>query len=88
LQVPVALNSVLHEKALAATASFFDASDLHAINPNPPAVTKVDPDGTAHVHYSFSGPGRKLFVCLGTARASLKVQFTIDQQLPQREPPN
>jgi pimeloyl-ACP methyl ester carboxylesterase len=88
LQVPVALNSVLHEKALAATASFFDASDLHAISPNPPAVTKVDPDGTAHVRYSFSGPGRKLFVCLGTARASLKVQFTIDQQLPQREPPN
>jgi len=51
-------------------------------------VTRVDPNGVAHVSYGFSGPGRKLFACLGTARASLKVEFTIDQQVPVREPQN
>jgi pimeloyl-ACP methyl ester carboxylesterase len=88
LPVPVALNDDLHEKPLAATASFIDAADLHAVHPNPPAVTKLDPDGVAHIHYSFSGPGKKLFVCVGSARASLKVQFTIDQQVPLRETQN
>jgi len=86
LQVPVALDGVLHEKVVMATASFIDAVDLRDINPNPPVVTRVDPNGVAHVQYGFSGPSKKLIVCLGTAHASLKVEFSIDQQVPMREP--
>ncbi len=88
LQVPIALNSTMHERVVAATASLIDTSDLHNVNPNPPAVTKIDPEGVAHVQYGFSGPGKKLFICLGSARASLKVEFSIEQQVPLREPQN
>ena len=88
LQVPIALDSAMQEKAVAATASLINTVDLRDVNPNPPVVTRIDSDGVAHVNYSFSGPGKKLFVCLGTAHASLKVQFSIDQQVPIREPQN
>lgn len=88
LQVPIALDSSMHERVVAATASLIDTADLHNVDPNPPAVTKIDPDGIAHVRYGFSGPGKKLFVCLGSARASLKVEFSIEQQVPVREPQN
>ncbi len=88
LQVPVALNTAMHERVVAATASLIDTSDLHNVNPNPPAVTEIDPEGVAHVQYGFSGPGKKLFICLGSARASLKVEFSIEQQVPLREPQN
>ena len=88
LQVPIALDSAMRERVIAATASLIDTADLHNVDPNPPAVTKVDQDGVAHVHYGFSGPGKKLFVCLGSARASLRVQFSIEQQVPVREPKN
>ncbi len=87
LQVPVALDPALHEKALAATASFIDAVDLHDVSPDPPVVTRVEPNGVAHVNYGFKGPGKKLMLpCFGTARASLKVEFSIDRQVPLREP--
>ena len=86
LQVPMALDSALHERVVAATASFIDSADMHDVNLNPPAVTRVDANGVAHVHYGFSGPGKKLFICLGNARASLRVQFSIEQQVPVREP--
>jgi hypothetical protein len=76
----------MHEKVVAAEASYINSVDLRDVNPNPPVVTRIDPDGVAHVQYSFRGPGKKLFVCLGTARASLRVQFYIDQQVPIREP--
>ena len=88
LQVPIALNSTMHERVVAATASLIGTSDLHNVNPNPPAVTKIDPEGVAHVQYGFSGTGKKLFICLGSARASLKVEFSIEQQVPLREPQN
>jgi pimeloyl-ACP methyl ester carboxylesterase len=88
LQVPIALDSALHEKVIAAEASYVNAADLRDVSPNPPLVTRIDPDGVAHVQYSFRGPTRKLLVCLGTARTSLKVQFYIDQQVPIREPQN
>jgi hypothetical protein len=59
------------------------------VNPDPPVVTRIDPDGMAHVQYGFSGPSKKLFVvCHGTARASLKVEFSIDRQIPLREAQN
>jgi len=86
LQVPIALDGTLHEKVVAATASWVDAVDLHDVSPDPPVVTRIDADGVAHVQYGFSGPSRKLLVCHGTARASLKVEFTIDRQVPVREP--
>ncbi len=86
LQVPIALDSALHEKVVAAAASLINSVDLRDVNPNPPVVTRIDPDGVAHVQYGFRGPGKKLFVCLGAARASLKVQFSIDRQVPIREP--
>ena len=84
LQVPVALDGAMHEKVIAASASFINAVDLR--DANPPVVTNVDDNGVAHVQYGFSGPSRKLFVCLGSAHASLKVQFFIDRQVPLREP--
>jgi pimeloyl-ACP methyl ester carboxylesterase len=86
LQVPIALDSTLHEKAVTATAAWINAVDLR--DANPPVVTRIDPNGVAHVQYAFSGPSKKLLVCLGTARASLKVEFSIDQQIPLREPQN
>jgi len=88
LQVPVALDSAMHEKVVAATASLINATDVRDVNPKPPVVTRIDPDGVAHVYYGFSGPSKKLFVCLGSAHASLKVEFSIDRQVPIREPQN
>jgi pimeloyl-ACP methyl ester carboxylesterase len=88
LQVPIALDYAMHEKVVTATASWINAVDLRDVNPDPPVVTRIDPDGVAHVQYGFRGPGRKLFVCHGTARASLLVQFSIDRQVPIREPQN
>jgi len=88
LTVPVALDGTLHEKVLAASAALIDAKDVRNVNPIPPVVEQIDGSGVAHVHYGFSGPSRKLMVCLGSARASLKVTFTIDQELPMREAAN
>ncbi len=88
LQVPVALDSTLREKVISATASLIDAVDVHDVSPDPPIVTRIDPDGVAHVNYGFKGPGKKLLVCLATAHASLKVEFSIDRQVPVREPQN
>jgi len=73
---------------LKADASFVQAVDLRDVNPNPPVVTGVDANGVAHVNYGFRGPSKKVFVCLSSARASLKVEFTIDRQIPIREPQN
>jgi pimeloyl-ACP methyl ester carboxylesterase len=88
LQVPIALDSTMHERVVSATASWIDAVGLRDVNPDPPVVTRIDADGVAHVQYGFSGPSRKLFVCHGSARASLKVEFSIDRQVPLREPGN
>ena len=88
LQVPVALDSTLHEKVISATASLIDTVDVRDIFPNPPVVSRVDPNGVAHISYGFRGPGKKLLVCLASAHASLKVQFSIDRQVPVREPEN
>jgi pimeloyl-ACP methyl ester carboxylesterase len=88
LLVPIALDNTLHERVLSATASWIDAEHLRDVNPDPPLVTRIDPNGVAHVQYSFTGPSRKLIACLGSAHASLKVSFSIDRQLPIREPGN
>jgi pimeloyl-ACP methyl ester carboxylesterase len=88
LQVPIALDPSLHERVISATASWINASDLRDVTPDPPTVTKIDADGVAHVQYGFRGPSRKVLVCLGSAHASLKVEFSIDRQVPVREPAN
>jgi pimeloyl-ACP methyl ester carboxylesterase len=88
LQVPIALDIAMHERVMKAEASYVNATDLRDVNPNPPVVTGVDSNGVAHVNYGFTGPSKKLFVCYGAARASLKVEFTIDRQVPIREPQN
>jgi hypothetical protein len=87
LQVPIALDGTLREKPVSATASLIDAVDIRDIDPNPPVVTRLDPIGVAHVNYGFKGP-KKLLVCLASGHASLKVEFTIDRQVPMREPQN
>jgi len=86
LQVPVALDSTFHERVLSATASLIDTVDVRDVSPSPPVVTHIDADGLAHINYSFKGPSKKVLVCLGTARASLKVDFLIDRKVPLREP--
>jgi len=88
LPVPAILYGSMHERVISAAASLTHASGLRDVNPDPPVVTRIDPDGVAHVQYGFSGPSKKLFVCLGAARASLKVQFSIARQVPIREPQN
>lgn len=85
LEVPVALDEALHERVMSATASLVNTVDIHDVNPSPPVVTKVDPNGVAHVQYGFSGPSRHVFVCHGTGRASLKVEFVVDRMVPVRE---
>jgi hypothetical protein len=86
LHVPIALDSVTHERVVAATVSLINMVNVGNVQPNPPVVTKIDPDGVAHINYGFSGPAKKLFLCRGTAHLSLKVQFSIDRQVPVREP--
>jgi pimeloyl-ACP methyl ester carboxylesterase len=88
LQVPIALDNTLHEKVISANATLIDAVDVRDIFPNPPVVSKIDPNGVAHINYGFRGPGKKLLVCLSSAHASLKVQFSIDRQVAVREPQN
>ena len=88
LQVPVALESAFHEKVVGATAFLIDTTDVREVSPNPPVVTRIDSDGVAHVRYSFTGPSKKVLVCMGTAHASVKVQFFIARQVPIREPVN
>jgi pimeloyl-ACP methyl ester carboxylesterase len=86
LEVPVALDVSLRERVTAASAALVATENIRDIHPNPPIVTRVDANGVAHVDYGFAGPGKKLLLCLGTGHASLQVEFTIDQQVPLREP--
>jgi pimeloyl-ACP methyl ester carboxylesterase len=85
LQVRIPLDSALYERVVEATAALINTTDIRDVDPNPPAVTKIDPNGVVHVRYGFRGPGRKLLVCLGTAHASIEVRFSIEQQVPIRE---
>jgi hypothetical protein len=85
LQVPVGLDGAFHERLVGATASFVNVVDLKDAEMSAPVVTRVDPGGVAHVSYGFRGP-KKLLVCMGTARASLQVEFSVSRQVPVREP--
>jgi len=87
LQVPMALDGTLHEKVLAATASLINIDNIQGIDPNPPVVTSIDGNGIAHVRYGFNGLDKNwLGNCPGGGHASVRVQFTVHQEVPIREP--
>jgi len=87
LQVPVALDGTVHEKVLSATASLINYDNIQGVNPNPPIVTRFDPNGIAHISYGFNGLDKNwLGNCPGAGHASVRVQFTVHQDVPVREP--
>jgi pimeloyl-ACP methyl ester carboxylesterase len=83
LEVPVALNPVLHEQILSATAELVDTARIRDVSP--PAVTKIDPVGIVHISYSFKGQGRGLLMGCPAGHASLVVHFHIRSQVPLEE---
>lgn len=83
LQVPIALDPFLHEQVVSVEAEMVDTEKVHDISP--PVVKKVDPNGVAHISYSFKGQGRGLFLGCPTGHASLLVHFKIHSEVPVRE---
>jgi len=83
LQVPIVLDPALHEQLLSAEAEFADAEKIRAISP--PVVKAIDPNGIAHVSYSFKGQGRSLLLGCPTGHASIAVHFKIRSEVPARE---
>lgn len=83
LQVPIALDPALHEQLLSASAEFVDTDKIRDVTG--PTVTKIDPQGIAHVAYSFKGVGRGLgvFGC-PTGHASVLVHFHIRSEVPEK----
>ena len=61
LQVPIELDASRHEQLLAAQAEYVDADKIKEIAA--PQVTRIDPNGIAHVSYAFKGKGRGLLGC-------------------------
>lgn len=84
LQVPIALNPAQHEQVTAAEAELVDTEKVRDITG--PTVTKIDPNGIAHIAYSFKGQGRGLgvFGC-PTGHASVLVHFHVHSQVPEIE---
>ena len=84
LQVPIALDPALHEQVESAEAEFVDKEKIK--DTFPPVVTKVDPNGIAHISYSFNGEGRRIFLpgCRA-GHASIVVHFKIRSEVPERE---
>lgn len=84
LQVPIALDSNLHEQVTSAEAELTDTEKIHDITG--PTVTRIDPNGIAHIAYSFRGEGRGLgvFGC-PTGHATVVVHFHIRSQVPEVE---
>ena len=83
LQVPIALDSTLHEQLLSAEAEFVDTDKVR--DASPPVVTKIDPSGIAHISYSFKGKGRGLLLGCPAGHASIVVHFRIRSEVPVRE---
>ena len=72
LQVPMELDSLRHEQLIAAEAEFIDTDKIKEIQP--PKVTRVDPNGIAHISYGFKGKGRGVLGC-PDGRADILVHF-------------
>jgi hypothetical protein len=83
LQVPIALDSSLHEQLLSAEAEFVDTDKVKEISP--PVVKKIDPGGIAHIAYAFKGQGRTLLLGCPVGHASLLVHFKIRSEVPVNE---
>jgi len=84
LQVPIALDSKLHEQVIGAEAELVDQDKIRDVTA--PTVTKIDPNGIAHISYSFHGEGRGLgvFGC-PTGHAAVVVHFHIRSEVPEVE---
>jgi pimeloyl-ACP methyl ester carboxylesterase len=84
LQIPVVLDSAQQEQVLGANVELVDEDKVRDVTP--PTITKIDPNGIAHVSFSFRGDGRGLgvFGC-PTGRASVVVHFKIRSQVPEIE---
>jgi len=84
LQVPVLIDSNLHEQILGAEAELVDKDKIRDVTG--PSVTKIDPNGIAHISYSFHGEGRGLgvFGC-PTGHADVVVHFHIHSEVPEVE---
>lgn len=80
LQVPIALDSTMHEQVLSAEAEFVDADRIR--DSSPPVVTKIDPGGIAHVSYLFKGRGRDWLLGCPVGHASIVVHFKIRSEVP------
>lgn len=83
LQVPIALNPVLHEQLLSAEAELVDKDKIKEISP--PVVTRIDPGGIAHISYAFKGQGRSLLLGCPAGHASILVHFHLRSEVPVRE---
>ncbi|MFZ0304087.1 MAG: hypothetical protein WAL75_15460 [Terracidiphilus sp.] len=80
LEVPIALDSTLHEQLMSATAELFDQDKVRVVAA--PFVKSIDPGGIAHVSYSFKGAGRNLLLGCPAGRASIVVHFTVRSEMP------
>jgi hypothetical protein len=84
LLVPIALDGNLHEQVIGATAEMADEDKIRDVTP--PTVTKIDPNGIAHVSYSIHGDGRGMgvFGC-PTGHAFVLVHFKVRSEVPEIE---
>jgi pimeloyl-ACP methyl ester carboxylesterase len=80
LQVPIALDSALHEQLLSVQAEYVDTDKIREISP--PEVKKMDPSGIAHISYAFKGQGRGLLLGCPVGHASILVHFKIHSEEP------
>ena len=72
LEVPMELDASRHEQLISAEAEFMDTDRIKEIQT--PKVTRVDPNGIAHLSYAFKGKGRGILGC-PEGRADILVHF-------------
>ncbi len=83
-QVAAPLDASLHEQVLSAEAELVDRDKIRDVTK--PSVTKVDPNGVAHISYSFRGDGRGLgIIGCPTGHATMLVHFKIHSEIPEKE---
>jgi pimeloyl-ACP methyl ester carboxylesterase len=83
LQVPIALDPSLHEEIESVTAELVDFDKIREIAP--PVVKKIDPNGIAHLAYSFQGQGRGPLLGCPEGHASIVVHFKVRSEVPVNE---
>lgn len=79
-EVPIALDSTLHEQLLSAEAELVDTEKIRVTSS--PVVKNIDPSGIAHISYSFKGQGRGLLLGCPVGHASILVHFKIRSDVP------